>query len=360
MLALGYKRMTKLLAAVAFFTAASAMAGTKDGGGGGAYVCRNADGSIRSARMADLWEAENTPFHWPHKKGKLKISYSNAISAESQFAKMIERISRFDPILGARVRSERDRMFAEKNSLPDSVSIALPEDLKVGYFPTGCPPEGVMFYNSFSEQLDVREDLFSALATQTDIAAAWAHEAIYKLLREWRFAEDSKMARRLVACLLSGEEGCLKARPLQVPSDRIVYQCENARFSLKLFPERAITSPSDLVKDKRATYSYRFVLEKTDFLKLAYLPWGGFSVQDRKKDDRYPHQLYGSPFQHYAAIPYTSDLAPHVVMDKFDQDEGGVIHKIGIKEFAYGYAKVDEEHFDRYPVNQELNCRQIQ
>ncbi len=349
-----------LLSLGLFISASPVRAGAVDGGGGGAYVCRNADGSIRSARMADLWESENTPYLWPHKRGKLSIAYSNTVSAEAQFHKAIEKIARLDPYIAARVRAERDKLFREKNSLPDSISIALPDDLKLGYFPTGCPAEGIMFYNGFSEQLDVREDLFAALATQTDIAAAWAHETLYKMAREWMYETDSKGTRRLVACLLSDEEGCFRAWYRPFPQDTITFRCENERFSVKIAPDGFSTNdPLDLVQDKWRLMQYRGDLEKFDSLGISYKPFFAFFVKDRALEYK-GSGLSGDPFAFYgprAGGTPLGSIGPSIKLGKIWQGTDGLIQKISIKEFSYGpYNRGPEKVI---PVNQELPCRRI-
>ena len=62
--------------------------GTISANSAGAYVCHNKEGEITDARLVDLWEAENIPFQWPHKLGKLHIARTDKISEEDQFGRL--------------------------------------------------------------------------------------------------------------------------------------------------------------------------------------------------------------------------------------------------------------------------------
>lgn len=238
--------LTKLLAAAAMITAFSAYAGTKDGGGGGAYVCRNGKGSIRKAMLADLWEAQNTTIRWPHKKGTLRVEKSNA-SAIEQFKKALAKLAEVDPGFASEVEAAFQKVWGDIVVVPPEVSIAVPNDLKNVFFPTGCPAEGMMYYDDDTELLNVRSDIFEAMdkESQTDKAAAYMHEALYKVLRDQAGHEDSRRARRLVGCLFSSED-CLPVQSFNAPSDRIAVLCYNDRFSLLAYPDQPVTDPAQL------------------------------------------------------------------------------------------------------------------
>lgn len=270
MFAFNINPLTKLLAAVAMFSVISTFAadGTKDGGGGGAYVCRNADGAILKSMLADLWEAEKTPFRWPNHKGKLHVSKSNE-DAKQQFQKALSKLASADPKFAAMVGSEMEKIWAGLEIMPEDVSIAVPDDLKVGYFPTGCAPEGMMFYNDEADKLHIREDIFQKLETQTDVAAAWMHEAVYKILREKALHQTSKYARRLVACLFSANTDCLAAKQAEIPTDRVAYQCTGETFELLAVPEEKITDPKSFLS---GSHKLRVIYTKTGKLGLRYSP----------------------------------------------------------------------------------------
>ena len=229
----------KILSTLIILLPLTALAeGGINGGGGGAYVCRNPKGKILESRLVDLWEAENTPFQWPHKTGKLHITYTNKVSAEEQFSAAMKKLATADASLAKEVEEEKNAIFANKNSLDPSISISLPDDLKAGYFPSGCPAEGMMFFNGDSNQLDIKDEIFDKLKTKTDIAAAWAHEAIYKIFREKANHTTSRLTRRLVACLFSDDLECVKKNAIvQIPSDRFNINCHvGANIVATIFP----------------------------------------------------------------------------------------------------------------------------
>lgn len=244
--------LTKLLAAVALMSAFSAYAGTKDGGGGGAYVCRNADGTIRKSMLADLWEAQNTVYRWPHKTGKITIS-KNGQAPVDQLPRAFEKLEKADPALAADVRAEWKKIWADLDLVPAEISINVPDDLKNAYFPTGCPAEGMMYYDGESDRLNIRQDIFDALESETDKAAAYMHEALYKVMRDQGGHEDSRRSRRLVACLFSDED-CLHKGSEEVPADRIAMECAGKVYDFLLYPELAISNPDEL-RAKRPSWT---------------------------------------------------------------------------------------------------------
>ena len=102
-----------------------------------------------------------------------------------------------------------------------------------------------MLYNGDSNQLDMKEEIFSKLKTKTDIAATWAHEAIYKILREKNAHTSSKLTRRLVGCLFSDDNDCLRAVKASIPTDTFVYQCTGS-VDLTIIPDIKFPNPDAL------------------------------------------------------------------------------------------------------------------
>jgi len=156
-----------------------ALAGSATSGGGGAYVCRDGSGQIKSAQLVDLWESQNIPFEWSSAGATtIDVSLDNQTSVDQQITKAMGRLARLDSGLATQVGIDLKAIQGAVRPLPDGVSLTIPNDLKVDYFPTGCPPER----NDEIQQLDVRlgcpRDIFSKLATKTDVAAAFMHEAI--------------------------------------------------------------------------------------------------------------------------------------------------------------------------------------
>jgi len=232
---------------VFLFTGLSTVkAGPITSSGGGAFVCRDSSGQILSSRMVDLWESEHTPFRWPNRSGAgvIPITYTNDTSPEEQFNAALAKLSALDGDLADQVRIEQNNIFSQKNVLPDAISIALPDDLKLGYYPTGCPAEGMMLYNGESGLLDIKNDIFQELVTNTDIAAAWMHEALYKVKRETElrgdaksYVENSKKLRRLVACIFSTDPLCLAPRvaSFEGDSDFFKFSCDSLSTQFDIF-----------------------------------------------------------------------------------------------------------------------------
>lgn len=194
------------------FLSSSALAreleeGGSIGGGGGAYVCRDAEGNIKKSMLVDLWEGSRVPAKNNLAKPKLRIVRSN-IDPKIQFEKAMTKLATVDLELADDVRAQQKVIFENAFPIPSDQQIATPSDLQTTYFPKNCDPEGMMFFNADSNTLSFDESIFYALETKTDVAAAWAHEAIYKVFRESMGQTTSKPTRKLVACLFA-EDDCL-------------------------------------------------------------------------------------------------------------------------------------------------------
>lgn len=340
--------LTKLLAAVTLMYAPVSFAGTKDGGGGGAYVCYDSSISaptIKYSLLADLWESDHTPFKWPHKTGKIHISYNNEIAAEDQFNQALAKLASLDPKFATQVRVERDNLFSQRNSLDDSISITVPDDLKLGYFPTGCPAQGMMYYNGESEQLDVREDLFSTLRTKTDVAAAWMHEAVYKIMREKHLKENSIGARRLVACLFSDEAGCLSAKT-EIPNDRVIFECESPSYKLTVYPKDPVSDPKELLRKEKTEWV--IVGRRIGELGLKYAPIF-YLTKEKIGHIWFPNGFGEGPLSNYGLRPFLG------FADFRMSPVDGTVSGIGLTGYAEGSSSGTPTHEAR----EDLPCHQI-
>jgi hypothetical protein len=220
-----------------------AQAGTAVSGGGGAFVCRdNNTRNITQAMLVDLWESQNTPFAWPgggfHGDQTISIFKNNDISVTDQITKALQNLKLFNSDLEGAVNKELTQIRLVMNPLPKGISLTIPNDLQVDYFPEGCAPEGMLRYNGYSKKLDVKTDIFEKLESNTDVAAAYIHEAIYKVFRDgFDEAQNSIMARRLVACLFSEEcvQGSLKTDEQLFPADVKVYECQSEDADYQIY-----------------------------------------------------------------------------------------------------------------------------
>ena len=215
--------------------------GTGSSGGGGAYVCRDAEGKIipKKVRFADLWEAEKDPWMWPtmSNPGTLVIRRHNESSWQQQLDRAFDKLRKINPKYADAVYHSYRDLVAHQYVLGADVASVVPTDFDIMKFPKGCPREGMLFYNNKTGLLEIDGELFENLETQTDIAAAWAHEAIYFTNRQIETNvgdhNTSGPSRHLNACLFS-ETPCIDfksleerlAEPLTPNSARIV--CRDA------------------------------------------------------------------------------------------------------------------------------------
>lgn len=211
--------------------------GDSGGGRGGSVFVGPGNHGRPVARMADLVEAELAPFRWPHatQDGTIRVKRTNNQTAETQFENAIKRLRKADPYFANLVEEAKESIFAKRNPLKAGTEIQ-PDDSGAMYTPKGMELKGMMLVNPDTGNIDVREDLFSVLETQTDVAAAWMHEAIYKVLRERGDVKTSRTTRRLVGCLFAEgkDRACLATNTYPVPQAALTYECtvDQQRFTL--------------------------------------------------------------------------------------------------------------------------------
>ncbi|MCM2279473.1 MAG: hypothetical protein NDJ89_15465 [Oligoflexia bacterium] len=179
-----------------------AYSGAESSGGGGAFVCRGPSGEAIEVELVDLWEAERVH--------GLKIERS-ALPVERQLEAALKRLGTLNIPFAGDVEKALAKVQAGMVDLPQGTRISPPSDLHNPFLKPGCPLEGMMLYQDESEAVFVDRELFSRLGSNTDIAAALVHEAIYKVLRETQMTPetDSRRTRRIVGCLFA-ERGCLE------------------------------------------------------------------------------------------------------------------------------------------------------
>jgi hypothetical protein len=173
-----------------------------DGGGGGAFVCNNQFGATEPAYSVflDLWETDHI--------FKFAVPRSSE-AVEVQIGRALEKLKTLEPIVGRLVETELSQIQSGARDLDPDVIINPPADAKAKYGKRGCTFEGMMYFDGTINSLLVDRNIFSMLETQTDIAAAWMHEAIYKVARDYFNHDDSIGSRRLVGCLFSTANNCI-------------------------------------------------------------------------------------------------------------------------------------------------------
>ncbi|MBX3020050.1 MAG: hypothetical protein KF799_00110 [Bdellovibrionales bacterium] len=229
--------MVSILSIYLYTFAALAFQGTATSGGGGAFVQRDVTGKVQSALLIDIWEAQHIPFQWPNRVGTLHIKDETSESVDTLIASAITRLSKADPTLATQVRLDYEYVRSHVRVLPPGVRIQLPADLKLDYFPSGFPAEGMMRFNGLTVELDLDVEIFGSLISSRHMAGAWLHEAIYKTMRETTFRHDNSIySRHLNACLLSEDEACLPTSFVQIPRDRWVFKCSGATVDYWVYP----------------------------------------------------------------------------------------------------------------------------
>ena len=200
--------MRKLLAVLTLFISAmGAHAGSETGNGGGTWVCRELDGSLRWAKLADLFEAEN--------EHGFKIDWRKTETMDEHMARVEQKLLSANPRLYVslmnRIETVRSRVtFSPAVAVADSgdadFTVRAPLSLcpggKVGY-------EQVAVYKNYDRlgkgaRIFVDTELWNALSS-IEQAALYFHEAAYLMFREIMDDKKSTRAREAVAVLFSTE-----------------------------------------------------------------------------------------------------------------------------------------------------------
>lgn len=168
--------------------------GTETSGGGGVAVCRDQNKKIASAEMLDLFEAQ---FRFNY-----VVSKSSTLSARDQLINVIKKIE--NPVFQKQVYQTAAQIINSVQFLPPGIGMAPTTDLGKEYaviVPEGCVIEPVGFYES-DGTLKISRSVYQALS-ETDKAAFFLHESIYKLSRDLAYSKDSSSSRQIVGSLFS-------------------------------------------------------------------------------------------------------------------------------------------------------------
>lgn len=187
------KHLYKKLFIVTLLISRLSLAGGESSGGGGAAVCRDNNKKIISAQLLDLYEGVV--------RFNFNIPQSNQ-SAKDQILNALSKIN--DPILKQLIKQTTAQVLDSVVFLPIGVGMAPTTDLGKEYavvVPEGCDIEPIGFYES-DGTLKISRSVYSALS-ETDRAAFFIHESIYKIARDLAFKKDSSESRKLVAALFS-------------------------------------------------------------------------------------------------------------------------------------------------------------
>ena len=154
-------------------------------------------------------------------------------------------MANLESALSAETRSKIPFIFSKARILGDDIALPAPADADEHYQKKGCPLEGMMYYDGELDQLQISPSVFDKLASNTDIAAAKIHEALYFVLRnkivkntENFGLSNSVPVRKLVGCLFSENSDCLNpvmSKDQALKMSEAIYSCENNQISYFLF-----------------------------------------------------------------------------------------------------------------------------
>ncbi len=166
------------------------------GNGGGAFVCRDSQGKIESAELVDLFEGRREPYF-------LNISTTNDSSMESQMNAAVEKIKLHAPDLSPKFKEALNYTLQRKRFIESNEELLeFRDDLQV-IGKKGCPREQLANFTPLGVVL-VDAEIYNAM-DNTNKAALWVHEAIYKVLRG-EGDTDSRKASLMTAIVFSDLE----------------------------------------------------------------------------------------------------------------------------------------------------------
>lgn len=216
-------RMVSLLALLMAVSPLSALTGVGSSGGGGAFVC--IENGVAKAELLDLWESDHVE------------DYPTTRSNEGYLAQIefyLNKLKSANPALGAETELAMNYILENTEEVPPDLELLPPPDANPVFRKPGCELKGMMYYNGRVEKLWVDHEVFDALEDQTNIAAAYMHEAVYKALRgSIRGGGNSVMARKIVGRLFSTKSNRV---PIEIPSSGVRI-CENSNIQFYLFEQ---------------------------------------------------------------------------------------------------------------------------
>lgn len=178
----------------------AAFAGGASTGGGSAFVCRGLFNIPVSAELVDLWESIHRR-HW-------NIPYTNE-AVDVQIDRAVAKLKDLDLSFYQSVVADLAYVRSHVEYLPEDQEIALPPDVQNGYQKQGCPAAGMMLFDGETQNLSIKGPIFDKLINNTNVAAAWTHEAVYKTMRRLiPTLVNSIEARKLTSCLFATND-CL-------------------------------------------------------------------------------------------------------------------------------------------------------
>lgn len=205
-----------------------AQAGTVAGGGGKGVVCRNPDGSIRSAELLDLWEArelhqlEIQPVQGNLAKEVYRLADSMGpslfsddidiyMTSEGKNSKP-ETVKYSGPAAISQLIKLSANPFLNPNATSvrrlHGVDLTLTDDSKEAIMPRECAIEQIVHYVDYFKahgSILINQDIVDRLDLTNQVALI-LHEALYKRLRDYWGEENSLRVRRTIGLAMSGHK----------------------------------------------------------------------------------------------------------------------------------------------------------
>lgn len=194
-------------------------------GGGGVFVCHDKQGQINSVEMIDLWEIKNIL------DVRYQVVESNDLP-DLQIERALAKIETLAPTLAKAIRFEVLNQRHMYQPLNTGVRLVPPTDMGTPYRKEGCEVAGMMYYASWKNRISYDPEYFAHLNSNTQVAAAYLHEAIYKILRASPHENiNSIFTRTIVGNLLSDYQFLKPIAPIQSVRNAINRLSEDTGYS---------------------------------------------------------------------------------------------------------------------------------
>jgi hypothetical protein len=235
-------KITPLFQANEITNLSNTVQGGESSGGGGGFYCPGTN----TVEVLDIWEGRSPRYGF-------SINNSND-GYETQLQEALQNLNTMAPDLMVEVQNNLSLLKSRAKPIdPSLVEIPFPDDAKPLFVKPHCELRGIMYYDGSNSILWFNPELLNKLS-QTDLAALWLHEALYRTMRDKLSETNSDTTRRIVACSFS-QSGCrdkLLTLEQALPTDRPVYKCNgnhnsayNPPFEYYFF--RSLTDgPSDI------------------------------------------------------------------------------------------------------------------
>lgn len=165
----------KTIFVLTFFSISAFAGGSVVGNGGGAVVCRDAQGKIKSAQVLDYYEGEKLR-GIKASLGSPKLSYQKKVELA------LNRLQSMSPTR-ARAYKEQFKNFSYESALVKNVQFTEIEDAAFLFFPKGCQVEQVAIQKIpiFPEdkRFYIQEEIWNAMNNDHK-AGLVLHEIIYR------------------------------------------------------------------------------------------------------------------------------------------------------------------------------------